>query len=70
MRKAYELRQHFRLKTPDTKALISYHKELYKAYMANKETRQAAQDTELPEWYEVTERGGLRFIWPRMEADS
>ena len=58
----YELRQHFRLKTPDAKALISYHKELFKAYAANKETRQAAQDTELPEWYEVTERGGLRFI--------
>lgn len=58
----YELRQHFRLKTPDAKALISYHKELYKAYTANKETRQAAQDTELPEWYEVTERGGLRFL--------
>lgn len=27
-----------------------------------KETRQAAEENGLPEWYEVTERGGLRFL--------
>lgn len=58
----YELRQHFHLKTGDAKALASYHRELYKAYAANKENRQAAEDNDLPEWYEMTERGGLRFL--------
>ena len=40
----------------------SYHRELYKAYAANKENRKAAEDNSLPEWYEMTERGGLRFL--------
>lgn len=57
----YEVKEHFRLKPADTKALISYHKELHKAYAASKETRQAAEASALPDWYEVTERGGLRF---------
>ena len=42
--------------------LFRSQKELYKAYAANRETRQAAQGAELPDWYEVTERGGLRFL--------
>jgi putative DNA primase/helicase len=58
----YELREHFRLKPADTKALISYHKELHKAYAVNKESRQKTDENGLPEWYEVTERGGLRFL--------
>lgn len=58
----YELREHFRLKAPDAKALAAYHRELYKAYVANKENRKAAEDNGLPEWYEMTERGGLRFL--------
>ena len=58
----YELKDHFRLRTADARAVVSYQKELYKAYAANKETRQAAQGAELPDWYEVTERGGLRFL--------
>ena len=32
----YELKEHFRLKTGDARALSSYQKELYKAYAANK----------------------------------
>ena len=58
----YELKEHFRLKTGDARALASYHKELYKAYAANKGNRQAAEENGLPEWYEMTERGGLRFL--------
>ena len=58
----YELREHFRLKAADTKALSSYHRELHKTYAANKENRQRAEENGLPEWYEVTERGGLRFV--------
>jgi len=58
----YELKGHFRLKSTEAKALCSYQKELYKNYASNKETRQAAQGGELPDWYEITERGGLRFL--------
>lgn len=57
----YEVKEHFRLKPADTKALIAYHRELYKSYAAKKEARKAAEDNGLPEWYEATERGGLRF---------
>ncbi len=44
----YELREHFRLKAADTKALSAYQKELHKAYAAKKETRQAAEENGLP----------------------
>ena len=59
----YELREHFRLKAADTKALSAYQKELHKAYAAKKETRQAAEENGLPEWYEVTERGSFPACW-------
>ena len=64
----YELREHFKLRAADTRALSSYQKELYKAYDASRERRQADQDGELPAWYEMTERGGLRFL-PGLLAD-
>ena len=57
----YELREHFRLKAGEIRALVSYHRDLYKAYAANRENRQA-EEYALPEWYEMTERGGLRFL--------
>lgn len=58
----YEMKEHFRLKAGDVRALVSYHKELYKAYAANRGKRQAAEENGFPEWYEMTERGGLRFL--------
>ena len=30
--------------------------------MESKETKRETSDFELPEWYEVTEHGGIRFI--------
>lgn len=58
----YELREHFGIKTGAAKTLVSYHRELYKEYRQHKETRREAEGAELPDWYEPTERGGLRFI--------
>lgn len=58
----YELREHFGIKTGAAKNLVSYHRELYKEYRQHKETRREAEGAELPDWYEPTERGGLRFI--------
>lgn len=64
----YELREHFRLKAGDARSLASYQREVYKAYAAGREKRQAAEENGLPEWYEMTERGGLRFL-PGLLAD-
>ena len=58
----YEVRDHFRLKASDVKALAAFHKDVNKAYVSDKETRKATQNSALPDWYEVTERGGLRFL--------
>jgi putative DNA primase/helicase len=44
------------------KNLVSTHKELYKKYSENKETRRETSANEIPDWYEPTERGGLRFL--------
>jgi putative DNA primase/helicase len=58
----YEVREHFRLKAPDSKALATFHKDICKAYFSDKETLKTMQNDSLPDWYEVTERGGLRFL--------
>ena len=58
----YEVREHFRLKAPDAKALAAFHKDICKAYFSDKETLKSTQNDSLPDWYEVTERGGLRFL--------
>ncbi len=58
----FEIREHFGLRAAMMKQLISMQKELYKAYRDNKETKKETNDEELPDWYEYTEKGGLRFI--------
>lgn len=57
----YELKEHFGLKTSAVKPLVAQQKELYKAYRDNKDTKRETSGEELPDWYEVTERG-LRFV--------
>lgn len=58
----YELRQHFDMKAAAVKPLTAYHRELFKEYRQHKETKREAEGADLPDWYEATERGGLRFI--------
>ena len=57
-----ELREHFGLKTTAVRPLVSLHRELYKAYRDSRDTKREALGEELPDWYEPTERGGLRFV--------
>lgn len=64
----YELREHFSMKTAAVKTLIPFQKELFKEYRQRKDTRRAIEGADLPEWYEMTERGGLRFV-PGLLAD-
>jgi putative DNA primase/helicase len=57
----YELKEHFGLKTSAVKPLVAQQKELYKAYRDSKDTKRETSGEELPDWYEVTDRG-LRFV--------
>ena len=58
----YEIKSYFRLKSTDLKPLLALHREIYKKYADSKETRRELEGSELPDWYEPTERGGLRFL--------
>lgn len=58
----YEVKSHFGLKASDVKPLVALHKDICKKYSESRETRRETSELELPEWYEVTEHGGLRFI--------
>jgi putative DNA primase/helicase len=58
----YELKEHFGLKAGAVKPLVAQQKELYKAYRDSKDTKRETSGEELPDWYEPSERGGLRFI--------
>jgi len=63
-----ELREHFGLKAGAVRPLVTLHRELYKTYRSSRDTKRELLDEELPDWYEPTERGGLRFI-PGLLAD-
>jgi len=58
----YEIKEQFKLKANDMKLLIAIHKELYKKYCDCKETKKETLGGEIPDWYEPTEKGGLRFL--------
>lgn len=57
-----ELRERFGFKSGIVRPLITVQKELYKAYRDNKETKREADGVELPDWYEFTDKGGIRFL--------
>jgi len=58
----YEIKGYFKLKISDLKPLLALHRDIYKKYADSKETRRETEGFELPDWYEPTERGGLRFL--------
>ena len=58
----YEMKEHFGFKAGAMKPLVAVQRELSRTYRANKETRRETEGSELPDWYEATERGGLRFL--------
>lgn len=63
-----DLRGHFGFKVGALRPLLALHRELYKAWRDCKETRRETEGADLPDWYEITERGGLRFV-PGILAD-
>jgi putative DNA primase/helicase len=58
----HNVKEKFGLKATDIAPLVKLHRDVYKKYSDNKETRREMSDRELPEWYEITEKGGLRFL--------
>ena len=65
---SHDIKSKFGLKLSDLRPLVLLHRETYKKHMSNKERRQETEGAGLPAWYEVTERGGLRFL-PGVLAD-
>ncbi len=57
-----ELRERFCFKAGIVRPLIAIQKELFKAYRDNKETKRETDGVELPDWYEFTDKGGIRFL--------
>jgi len=62
------IKERFRLKANDLRPLAALHREAWKKYSDNKETKRETDGADLPDWYELTERGGLRFL-PGMLAE-
>jgi putative DNA primase/helicase len=58
----YEMKEHYGLKAGAVKSLSALQKDLFKEYRESKETKRETMGEELPDWYEPSERGGLRFI--------
>ena len=58
----HDIKERFRLTAGDLRPLLSLHREAWKKYSGSKETKRETEGAELPNWYELTERGGIRFI--------
>lgn len=65
---SYEVKDHFGFKASDVKPLLALHKAAYRKYAENQETRRETSNQAFPEWYEPSEKGGVRFL-PGMLAD-
>ena len=63
-----ELKDHFKFKGPVLKTLDSVYKEAAKAYQNGLKARKHKVETELPLWYEPTDKG-LRFLPGVLAAD-
>lgn len=57
----YEIKEHFALKTAEIRPLLALHRELYKAYHENRETKREVDGADLPDWYEPSDRG-VKFL--------
>lgn len=55
----YDIKAHFSFKNSDLKSLITLHRNVYKKYQANVNTKR--NGTDIPEWYEPTDNG-MRFL--------
>jgi putative DNA primase/helicase len=64
----YDLKARFDFKAGDLRPLLQLHRETYKRYSDSKEKRRETEGEGLSDWYEPTDKGGLRFL-PGILAD-
>ena len=62
------IKEFFGFKATDIKALPSFQKKIYNSFSATKEAKKAKQGDDVPEWYEITNRGSWKFL-PGVLAD-
>jgi putative DNA primase/helicase len=58
---SYELKEHFKFKNTFLRPLSLTYKEVSKTYQASAKVKKNRISTDVPDWYEVTERG-LKFL--------
>jgi len=58
----HNAKERFRLRAGDVTPLVKLHRETHKKYCGSRETRRETSGSELQDWYEVTDKGGLRFM--------
>jgi len=59
---SHDIKERFNLKSGDLRPLLQLHREAWKKHSESKETKRETSGAEMPDWYELTERGGLRFL--------
>jgi putative DNA primase/helicase len=59
---SHNVKDIFGLKASEMTPLIKNHREIYKRYADSKETKRETSGFEFPAWYEVTEKGAVRFM--------
>ena len=58
----YDVRQHFGFKLDDIKPLTALYRDLYRRFSETREAQREKSGKELPDWYEQSAKGGLRFL--------
>jgi putative DNA primase/helicase len=64
----YNVKAKFGFKAADLRPLIALHRELHRHYSESGDTKRETEGEGVPDWYEITEKGGLRFL-PSVLAD-
>jgi putative DNA primase/helicase len=58
----HNAKDRFGFKAPDLRPLLALHREAWKRYSESKEAKRQTEGVELPDWYEYTEKGSVRFL--------
>ena len=58
----HDVKALFGFKASDILPLIKLHRELHKKYVESAEARENKERADLPTWYEITDKGGIRFL--------
>ena len=58
----HNIKDHFKLSAKDVRPLPGFQKELYSVFSTNAEARKVRQRDDVPEWYDMTNRGTLKYL--------